>query len=145
VTQAIFCSKDEFSQRTNALAKKYNLVLRDLPPVIGFKDRAFWGYRTGEYKVSKKANDKLIAAEIAAGLRYGASAANRTILEIPERNIGRLDRDRGMVSESSHSDPIHSWEDVVSYVRTLKQLDLTPDEVIDLLQREYPLRLGKKT
>lgn len=61
-------SSSHFSQRTEVLAEKRGVLLRDLPAELGFSERMLFGYRSGKYPISSKAWRKLAAAERAAGI-----------------------------------------------------------------------------
>lgn len=58
----------EFSERTEVLAKKAGLRLRDLPEKMNLSASMFHAYRSGKYPISPKAWNKLKAAEQAAGI-----------------------------------------------------------------------------
>ncbi|MBK1884119.1 hypothetical protein JIN85_16990 [Luteolibacter pohnpeiensis] len=52
-----------FSQRTDSLALALGCNLEDLPEKLGISRRMFFGYRSGQYPISKKAWEKLSKAE----------------------------------------------------------------------------------
>jgi hypothetical protein len=59
----------EFSERTNRLAEKLGVSLRDLGPKLEMSTAMLFGYRSGSNLISVKAWKKLEQAEIRAGLR----------------------------------------------------------------------------
>lgn len=61
-------SNQEFSQRTDALAKRLGVALNDLHAHTGFSSRMLYAYRTEGGEISRKAWGKLLAAEIKAGI-----------------------------------------------------------------------------
>lgn len=63
-----FRSQSHFSQRTEELAARLGVLLRDLPAQLGFSPRMLYGYRSGKYPITAKAWRKLEAAERAAGI-----------------------------------------------------------------------------
>lgn len=55
-----------FLKRSDELAYKLRLPLRELAPILGLSAGSFFGYRTGRVSLSAKAWGKLEAAERAA-------------------------------------------------------------------------------
>lgn len=82
-------SSSQFSQRTENLAEKMNLLLRDLPQVLGFSERMLFGYRSGKYPITNKAWRKLEQAERTAG-----------IVQPQSQSMGRIGRRGPMASRS---------------------------------------------
>lgn len=58
----------EFSERTDRLAEKLGLPLRDLPQRLDISQSMLFAYRKGTHPISKKAWRKIRSAEIAAGI-----------------------------------------------------------------------------
>lgn len=71
-----FRSKEEFSQRTDALAARLRVPLNKLKPYTGFSERMLYFYRKNPDKISKKAWGKLLAAEMKAGIAVAPAAAD---------------------------------------------------------------------
>lgn len=63
-----FRSKEEFSQRTDALAARLRVPLNKLPGYTGFSERMLYFYRKNPDRISKKAWGKLLTAEMKAGI-----------------------------------------------------------------------------
>jgi hypothetical protein len=60
-----------FSQRTDALALKLNLTLKQLAEKTGLSTGSFFGYRKGRVRITNKAWAKLKAAELDAEKKIG--------------------------------------------------------------------------
>lgn len=50
---------EHFSERTDTLAQKMGVSLRDLAKLIGMSQAMFFGYRSGKYPISRKALEKI--------------------------------------------------------------------------------------
>lgn len=61
-------TKDVFSDKTDRLAEKLGVTLKELTGVLGFSTDSLFGYRTGRLPISAKAWRKLRNAEHQAGL-----------------------------------------------------------------------------
>lgn len=89
-------SSDEFSKRTDKLAKALGLSVRDLYPALGMSVSMLFGYRKGHNRITDKAWRKLRKAEIEAGIearaeeppaqfgeRSGHRAPFKTLVRLP--------------------------------------------------------------
>lgn len=93
-------SAADFSQRTNRLAARLGVALRQLPPYLDISERMIFAYREGESPVSEKALRKLAAAEVQAGLRSAAPIRSEPYrksgmkddfsVEEPQASYGRM-------------------------------------------------------
>ncbi len=104
-----------FLERTDDLAYKLRITLRELGPVIGMSTASLFGYRSGKIPLSSKAWGKLEAAEKKAGINSvthdGVSETDSRVSEFrqpPETPVTRqelsemsakLDRLTGLVEQ----------------------------------------------
>lgn len=58
------------------MAEELNVLLKELPSIIGISERMFYGYRSGKYPITEKAWRKLEASEREAGITATATITN---------------------------------------------------------------------
>ena len=75
-----------FSKRTDRLAEKLDIPLRELGAKIGISNAMLFGYRTGRCEISNKAMQKLIDAEAKAGISDEAIGAVAPGMNQSEQN-----------------------------------------------------------
>jgi hypothetical protein len=112
-----------FLKRTDALAEKLRITLREACIYVGLSTGSFFGYRTGRVPITNKAWKKLEEAEIKAGLNQSTSASAVDDDSPQSAESGRIEVDKFTALEAKVELLTRMVETLLGQtkVRTMKQ------------------------